>query len=133
MPAVVVDTDVVSFLFKKDTRARLYRQYLRGQDLVISFMTVAELDHWAARFKWGLARRQALERFLQSFSVVYVDRPLCRLWADVTDRAQRKGRPIDVADAWIATTALALNVPLVTHNPDDYAAIPNLTVQSAVT
>src|SRR5712692_5363752 len=91
MPAVVVDTDVVSFLFKRDTRAQSYRQFLRGRDLVISFMTLAELDHWAARFKWGSGRRQALERFLQSFAVVYVDRPLCRLWADITNQAQRRG------------------------------------------
>lgn len=51
MPGVVLDTDVVSFLFKEDTRARLYLRYLRGQDRFISFMTLAELDYWAARHK----------------------------------------------------------------------------------
>jgi hypothetical protein len=42
MPVVVVDTDVVSFRFKKDTRARLYRRHLIGQDPLIAFMTLAE-------------------------------------------------------------------------------------------
>jgi tRNA(fMet)-specific endonuclease VapC len=40
---VIVDTDVVSYLFKGDTRAEAYRQHLRGKTLAISFMTVAEL------------------------------------------------------------------------------------------
>ena len=43
----VVDTDVVSFFFKGDTRAALYRPHLVGQFLLISFMTVAELDRWS--------------------------------------------------------------------------------------
>jgi len=35
--SLVVDTDVASFLFKKDTRAALYAQHLSGHMLVISF------------------------------------------------------------------------------------------------
>lgn len=44
---VVVDTDVVSYLFKSDTRAQLYRPLLMGKLPLISFMTLAELDRWA--------------------------------------------------------------------------------------
>ena len=43
MAIVVVDTDVVSFRFKKDTRARLYKRHLLGQQPLIAFMTLAEL------------------------------------------------------------------------------------------
>jgi tRNA(fMet)-specific endonuclease VapC len=43
MTPVVIDTDVVSFLFKNDTRARLYLPLLRKRELLVSFMTEAEL------------------------------------------------------------------------------------------
>jgi len=43
IPTVVVDTDVVSFLYKRDTRALLYTPYLDGKLTLISFMTIAEL------------------------------------------------------------------------------------------
>lgn len=43
MTSVVVDTDVVSFSFKRDSRIRRYRPHLLGKTLVISFMTLAEL------------------------------------------------------------------------------------------
>ena len=40
---LVVDADVISFLFKNDTRAKLYEPHLDQRQVVISFMTVAEL------------------------------------------------------------------------------------------
>ena len=44
---LVVDTDVISFLFKQDTRADLYKPHLQGHLLLISPMTRAELEAWA--------------------------------------------------------------------------------------
>jgi predicted nucleic acid-binding protein len=108
----------------------LYRRHLLGRDHFISFMTLAELDHWAVRYNWGPARRESLDRFLQGIAVHYPDRPLCHFWAEVTDQARRKGRPIDGADAWVAASALALDVPLVTHNPADYSGVDGLTILS---
>jgi len=133
MPAVVVDTDVASFNFKRDSRARPFRRHLLGNELLISFMTLAELDQWALRRRWGQVTRERLGRFLQTYAVHYADRALCGLWAEVCDLAHRNGRPIGVADAWNAATALALGVPLVTHNAEDYAGVEGLTVLSHVT
>lgn len=133
MPAVVIDTDVVSFRFKRDSRAALFQKHLLGRDWIISFMTLAELDHWALKRRWGSDRRACLERLLVSYAVQYADRLLCQLWAQVTDQAGRNGLRIEVADAWIAATALSLNAPLVTHNPTDYAGVSGLTIISEST
>lgn len=130
MAAVVIDTDVVSFLFKKDTRARLYQRHLSGRRWLISFMTVAELDLWARRYHWGAARKRQMDVHLRRFAMYPFDRALCLRWAEVTDSARRNGRPIQTADAWIAATALLASVPLVTHNPADYAGVNGLTVLS---
>ena len=54
MTPVVVDTDVVSFLFKDDSRAELYLPLLRNRDLLISFMTEAELEQWILLANWGV-------------------------------------------------------------------------------
>jgi predicted nucleic acid-binding protein len=43
MTPVVVDTDVVSFLLKNDSRAQLYLPLMRNRDLLVSLMTEAEL------------------------------------------------------------------------------------------
>jgi predicted nucleic acid-binding protein len=122
----VVDTDVVSFLFRRDTRAEAYRPYLTGRIVVVSFMTVAELDRWALQRNWGAARQEQMARFLERFMIMLADRALCQAWARAADQARRRGRPILTADAWIAATALTLNVPLVTNNRADYAGVVDL-------
>lgn len=131
MALVVVDTDVVSFVFKKDSRARAYRPHLVGRDLVVSFMTLAELRLWTLHRRWGTVSWQRLERHLQGYDVFYADAALCLLWAEIVAATWRKGNRIETADAWQAATALALDVPLVTHNPADYAAVDGLTVLTA--
>jgi predicted nucleic acid-binding protein len=128
----VVDTDVVSFLFKRDTRANWYQPHLAGAVPFVSFMTVAELDYWVRSARWGAARAAWLEQFLRHFATVPADRDLCRRWADVVLACRRAGRPIQTADAWIAATALHLGAPLLTHNRSDYAGVPGLVILSAV-
>lgn len=131
--AVVVDTNVLSYLFKGDTRAAMYRPHLEGQRLFLSFMTIAELDRWALGHKWGQARIRQLGHYLaRHYAVRHSDRALCSHWAEVTHTARSKGRPIAPADAWIAATAQAMGIPLVTHNPAHFAAVDGLTLLTAV-
>jgi len=59
MNIVLLDTDVVSFIFKKDTRAKEYAPFLKDRRLSLSFMTVAELFQWAKIRKWGLGKYPA--------------------------------------------------------------------------
>ena len=77
--SAVVDTDVVSFQIKGDTRAELYQPHLEGKLLVVSFMTVAELYRWALLRNWGEARRERLREYLRQFVVPPVDDTLCTL------------------------------------------------------
>jgi tRNA(fMet)-specific endonuclease VapC len=128
--AVAVDTDVVSYLHKGDSRADLYRSHVDGRILLVSFMTVGELERWVLVRKWGERRKQDLEDFLHRFTVINSDRELCRKWAAVTQIARVNGRPVGTADAWIAATALLYDVPLVTHNKADYAGVSGLEIIS---
>ncbi len=129
----VVDTDVLSYLLRGDTRAARFSPSLTGRLLAVSFMTIAELDRWALQYHWGSVRLERLAAFLERFVVVLADRALCHTWAEVMDGARRQGRPIGTADAWIAATALAQGVPLVTNNRSDYAGVATLQLLPADT
>lgn len=128
MSDLVVDTNVVSFLFKRDTRARHYGRHLLGKTLYVSFMTVAELRRWSLARNWGPARIAKLDRSLQRYNIVLVDGALCQTWAETMNGADKRGMPMGVADAWIAATALTLGCPLVTHNPTDFHGVPGLPI-----
>ena len=116
---LVVDTDVVSFLFKQDTRADLYKPHLKGHLLLISPMTRAELESWALEHNWGQPRREAMRTHLKRFMLAPFHEDLCVTWAEATNSARRSGRPINSSDAWVAAAALYYDVPLVTHNKTD--------------
>jgi predicted nucleic acid-binding protein len=74
-----------------------------------------------------------MRRFLTRFTPLLPDTETARLWARIKRSCEKKGEPITFADAWIAAAALQLNVPLVTHNIRDYAAVENLTILTAPT
>jgi tRNA(fMet)-specific endonuclease VapC len=128
MPAVLLDTDVFSFVFKRDTRARLYEQYLLGAHPCLSFQSVAELRYWGNVRRWGEARRHSLDLCLGRYVVLPYDDAMSQQWADVTAARRRIGKPISCGDAWIAATALRHGLPLVTHNASDYAELPGLQI-----
>ncbi len=127
---LVVDTDVVSFLYKRDTRARLYEPHLNDPPFVVSFMSLAELRRWTLERNWGEARRQELEEYLTRYLVLHSDDQMCDRWAQAMNSARLRGRPIAPADAWIAATALHLGVPLITHNKNHFIGVDGLTVIS---
>jgi tRNA(fMet)-specific endonuclease VapC len=129
MRSMVVDTDVVSYIYKKDTRAALYEPHLVNAITVISFMTLAEMERWAIARNWGAKRRaDMLEKVLGRFAVIESDHALCWQWAVVTEIARRTGRKIETADAWIAATAILYDAELVTHNAADFNFLPGLQI-----
>ena len=127
---VIVDTDVMSYVFKDDTRAALYEPHLAGRDWIISFVTLAEMHRWAIASNWGTAKRRKLEEYLSTVVVFHSDDELCHRWAVITDEGKRRGRQIQAADAWIAATAILHDVPLITHNRRDFDSISGLKVIS---
>ena len=126
MKPIVLDTDVVSFLFKADTRAQIYLPQLQDRQWFISFMTEAELEQWALLANWSEKRVVWLRLFLSRFVVVPSSHDLVLKWAGAMVAARRNGRRIETADAWIAATALLYDAPLLTHNEADYLGVPGL-------
>jgi len=70
MNPIGLDTDVVSFLFKADSRAQQYLPKLENKQWLISFMTQAELEQWALLAHWSEKRVQWLRLFLDRFVIV---------------------------------------------------------------
>lgn len=127
---VVVDTDVLSFLYKRDTRAQLYEPHLNDPPFIVSFMSLAELRRWTLERNWGERRRQELQDYLTRYLILHSDDLMCDRWAQAMNSARLRGLPIGPADASVAATALHLDMPLVTHNGSHYSGIEGLRVIS---
>src|SRR5260370_9795553 len=130
MSQIVVDTDVASYIFNWHSLAPRWVEALRGSELILSFMSIAELRTGAISGGWGPRRRALMERFMEGFEVVYADNNLCTLWARLRADARAAGRSLSPQDAWIAATALALEAPLATNNRRDYEHVQSLRLVS---
>lgn len=126
MNAVVLDTNIVSYLLKGHPLMAPYRPHLEGKTLAISFMTVGELYEGAYRSDWSVKRMEKLGEEIRNYLVIPYSPGICDMWGRI--RAERKAQPIAVDDAWIAATAIMYTCPLITHNPNDFEGISGLQV-----
>ncbi len=130
MQAVLLDTDVFSFLFKADSRGPLYAPDVVGRQPCLSFQSVAELRAWAILRNWGRRRRERLDKVLGKYVVLPYDSRMADRWAEVTAHCRRAGRQVSCGDAWIAAAALRHDLALLTHNASHYAGVPGLKIIS---
>ena len=127
--SVVCDTDVFSFLFNRDpVRGPRYARYLEGPNVFLPFSVVGELLFGAEDAGWGPVRRHQLERTIRRYQIEYPNYVVCEIWAEIRVAAQQVGRRIEREDAWVAATALYLDLPLVTHNARHYSVVGGLRI-----
>lgn len=126
--SILVDTNVVSYIMRGDTRAKLYIPHLQGKLLAISFITVGEMFYGAEKKGWGEQRRKNLEDTLRKFVIIPYDKNIAWCYARIVTERERKGKPIDLHDAWIAACALRHNIAIATHNASDFEDITGLQI-----
>ena len=127
---ILVDTDVVSYLFGNRPQAGFFRPYLQHRTLAISFMTVAEVYFGAYKANWGVRRITQLENHIRNYVVVPFDNDLCQRCARIRADRQQSGHQIGFADAWIAASALVHDCALATNNGKDFQGIGQLELIS---
>jgi tRNA(fMet)-specific endonuclease VapC len=129
MDAVLLDTDVFSYLMKNDTRGNAYRPHIKNKTVAISFVTVGELYYWAESRNWSPKNRQNLEDRLKAVVVVPYDAQLCRVYGKLR-ASLSPGINVAANDLWIAACSLRHSIPLITNNRKHFERIPNLNLIS---
>jgi tRNA(fMet)-specific endonuclease VapC len=124
---LVVDTDVVSYMFKGSTLGAAFSDLIGASSAGITPLSVSELRCWAALNNWGYRRIASLDAFMSRFLLLDADSETANISGSIRARCEQVGRAISWPDAWVAATALWLRVPLVAHDRD-LERIPGLRV-----
>jgi predicted nucleic acid-binding protein len=133
MSVLLLDTNVVSILFKPDHA--LYERcsgLVGGNQLFISFMSKAELLLWPAQNRWGPQRRQELLKHVDLCTTLFPDDETCARWVSIISESRSAGQAITTADAWIAATARQWDLPLVTVDYRDFDHLEQLILVPVV-
>lgn len=95
--------------------------------LAVSVVTVAELRAGVLAAQDGMTRSRRLRTFeyVLGFEWIPVDSAVAEAWATLRVALRDAGRRMGVNDAWIAATAMAHDLPVVTQD-DGFAAAADL-------
>jgi predicted nucleic acid-binding protein len=119
---VVVDTMVMSWLLEpaRSPLAAPYEELMGGRAVVVAFQTVMELRFGALNAGWGDLRRRRLDRELAKYSVMQADDEMATVCAALRNRCVQIGHALGAkvhdGDRWIASAAVRLRIPLVSHD-----------------
>lgn len=102
-------------------------------DIFVSAITIAELQAGvlAARDAVARSRRMATVHRLASVRSLSIDDEVAREWAVLRVQVAEAQRKVDVNDLWIAATAKAHRLPLITQDPD-FAVLSQLGVLEVI-
>ena len=121
----LADTSV--FVARESGRALLVD--LLPDELALSVVTAGELRAGVLSARDLDARDQRLRTlsWVMGLEVVPVDLAVADAWARLRVELRDRGLRMPVNDAWIAATAIALDVPLVTQD-DDHVEVSGLRI-----
>ncbi len=129
---LILDTDVISFIFDRKDEALFFLPYLKDSTLFITFINIAEIYHGAYKGNWGERRLATLGQYLRRYAVLPYINGLCLEWAKIQSEADEDGHPIGDSDCWVAACARYFNFILLTHNGRHYRYIRGLQLITPV-
>lgn len=105
---------------------------LNPSKLLISSITVFELEYGAEKSRWSEHTKEKLSTFLAPFVILpFGEKDACAA-AAIRANLERKGVPIGSYDLQIAAQALSRDLTLVTHNTKEFGRVSGLKVEDWV-
>lgn len=127
----LLDTNIISDVVESRNSAAAARIKEQGNraSIVTSIVVVAELRFGYTKI--GSRRlKEAYDVFLTSIPVEPWNAPCDRVYAEIRDQLERKGRPIGAMDMLIAAHALSIDAAIVTGNVKHFSQVPGLSVEN---
>jgi len=122
---VLVDTSSLIDLFRKTDKANSALISLVRQGYIYCISAITEYEIYT-----GTTSEQVdfWDNFLEKTNVLSFDQTVAKVAVDLNKDLKRKRKLIDIADLFIAATAIANNLPFATLNRKHFDRINGLTV-----
>ena len=127
----LLDTNICIYIINKRSKSVMKRLYkINPEDIVISSITVAELEYGASKSARRDQNRTALYNFLSSFEIINFDTRDAEVYGIIRAELESKGKPVGPYDMQLAAQALTRNLIFVTNNTAEFGRIPQLKLEN---
>jgi tRNA(fMet)-specific endonuclease VapC len=129
----LLDTDICIYVIKQQPASVVNRiQSVPIEDIGISSITVAELEHGVVKSDRSEENRIALLEFLSPFRILDFGQMAAYEYGIIRSTLEKEGRLIGPMDLLIAAHAVSESVVLVTNNEREFGRVPNLLIENWV-
>jgi tRNA(fMet)-specific endonuclease VapC len=127
----LLDTNTCIYIVnKKPPSAVNHIQSKQPDEVVISTITIAELEYGVYRSKHVDQNRIALLEFLVPFLILDFDQSAAAVYGSVRASLEQKGIPIGPMDLLLASQALSQHLILVTNNEREFRRVEGLQTEN---
>lgn len=126
----LLDTNVCIY-FMKNTYPILTERLLshNPSNLLISSITVFELEYGAEKSNWGEKTRHKLAMFLSPFSILSFSSEDAVAAGRIRGYLERRGTPVGPYDIQIAAQGVSRGLTVITHNIGEFSRVPSLKLE----
>ncbi len=131
MTESLVDTDILSFYFKGDTKVvESFREYLRVFEVInLSIITYYEILG-GLKAKNAVKQIEEFETFVGNKAIIHISQDSANLSSNVYADLRKRGITIGASDILIAGISLVNDLTLVTNNERHYDPIRGLRIEN---
>ena len=127
----LLDTNICIYIIKKQPPHVLERiQSVPFENICISTITLAELEHGVAKSAHQERNRLALIEFLIPFRILDYDQAAARHYGHIRSDLETRGTVIGPLDLLIAAHAQSQGLTLVTNNTREFSRIKDLEMEN---
>ena len=129
----MLDTNICIYIIKKKPK-KLLQKFNKQQigNVVISSITLCELEYGAQKSSYPERNKIALSEFLAPVTILNYDDKAAMKYGIIRTELEKKGQIIGPLDLLIATHALSENLILITNNEKEFKKIKQLKVENWV-
>ena len=127
----LIDTNICIYLINKKYEYLLNKfESFNKSEILVSAVTVAELEFGIAKSLFPEKNRLALVEFISSFEIVPFTYEDTQSFGVIRAYLNKNGTPIGPYDLQIAAQCLTRKLILVTNNEKEFKRIPNMMIEN---
>jgi tRNA(fMet)-specific endonuclease VapC len=128
--AFLIDTDIIIYSLKGDRPVQKWMLDNQTVPKFISVITYGELIYGARKSKHPSKNCATANRIAELFPVIDINKSIVEIFGEIRSKLETRGNKIDDMDLLIASSAIYMNLSLVTNNKNHFSRIPDLVLEN---